>query len=237
MKVVTAGHIVVLSPHLDDGILSLGACLHTAASTGAHVSLVTVFAGDPEDPRPAGPWDRRAGFGTAGEAARVRREEDRRACRILSLVPVWLPFPDEQYRPGPDDDTIWTVLEPIVRAADIVYTPGFPLVHPDHRRLAALINAHCPDDVFLASYVEQPYPVFRGRLPRRRPRAPADDGAEWVSVASSEPARRAKRDACAAYRSQIPLLGRGSVIDRMLHYEARRGGETIRWRLKTKQTS
>ena len=237
MRVSTTGHVVVLSPHLDDGVMSLGACLQTAASLGAHISLVTVFAGDPEDQRPAGAWDRRAGFRTAGDAARVRREEDRQACRILGIVPVWLPFPDEQYRPGPDDDTIWTVLEPIVRAADIVYAPGFPLTHPDHRRLASMVSAHCPDDVFLASYVEQPYPVFRGRIPWRRARAPLGGGNEWVSVTASARARSIKQDACSAYRSQIPLLGRGSIVDRVLRYEERRGGETIRWRLRTKQTS
>src|SRR5213080_853986 len=94
------GRVVVVSPHLDDAVLSLGAALARAARRGGAVTVLTVLAGDPASETPAGEWDSQAGFATAGEAARARREEDRRACALLGVEPVWLPFSDHQYDRG-----------------------------------------------------------------------------------------------------------------------------------------
>ena len=59
--------------------------------------VVTVFAGIPARGSAAPPWDRRAGFCTADEAVRTRRDEDRRALARLDARPVWLDFLDDQY--------------------------------------------------------------------------------------------------------------------------------------------
>nr|MBA3401482.1 PIG-L family deacetylase [Actinomycetota bacterium] len=75
--------IVVVSPHSDDGVLSLGAAMASWARRGAQVELLTVFALDPSSDAPAGGWDGRAGFSTEGEAAVGRRAEDTAACAIL----------------------------------------------------------------------------------------------------------------------------------------------------------
>ena len=90
------GDVAVLSPHLDDAILSLGAAISGARGD---VRVVTVFAGDPDSTLAAGEWDSRAGFRTVGEAARARREEDALACADVGARPVWLPFVDDQYPP------------------------------------------------------------------------------------------------------------------------------------------
>ena len=68
------GHrIVVVSPHLDDGVLSLGAAIASWARAGATVELLTVLACDPDSEAPAGGWDRRGGFATEGDSARALR--------------------------------------------------------------------------------------------------------------------------------------------------------------------
>ena len=86
--------VVVVSPHLDDAAISLGAAIAFAARHGA---VLTIFAGDPESEAPAGGWDKRGGFGTEGDAARARREEDSMAFALLGAGVTWLPFGDEQY--------------------------------------------------------------------------------------------------------------------------------------------
>ena len=66
--------IVVVSPHLDDGVLSLGAWMASQVRAGARVELLTVFACDPESDAPTKGWDARGGFRTEarqhGRAAR-----------------------------------------------------------------------------------------------------------------------------------------------------------------------
>src|SRR5207244_2118642 len=94
--------VVVISPHLDDAIFSLGAAIAQTVRSGGDVTVLTVFAGDPSSSAPAGNWDARAGFATVGEAAHARRREDERACAHVGAIPVWLPFGDEQYPRGGD---------------------------------------------------------------------------------------------------------------------------------------
>lgn len=50
---------VVVSPHLDDAILSLGATVAGLARNGLAISVVTVFAGDTSSAKPCGGWDER----------------------------------------------------------------------------------------------------------------------------------------------------------------------------------
>ena len=121
--------IVVISPHLDDAILSLGAAIHGAARRGASVEVLTVFAGDVGSPCPAGDWDSASGFGTAGEAAAARRREDLSACRSIGAHPAWLSFGDEQYPRGGDALAVLAAISRQVAGAELVLVPGFPLHH------------------------------------------------------------------------------------------------------------
>ncbi len=49
--------VVVVSPHSDDAVLSLGAAIAAWARRGAEVEVLTVFALDPGSHAPAGGWD------------------------------------------------------------------------------------------------------------------------------------------------------------------------------------
>jgi LmbE family N-acetylglucosaminyl deacetylase len=199
------GRVVVVSPHLDDAALSLGAVIAHAVRTGADVTIVTIFAGDPDSMVPVGPWDHGCGFRYAGQGARTRRLEDRRACAILGARPVWLPFWGVQYQQRREPDAVWDALEPQVSGADVVLLPGFPLAHPDHAWVTELVRSKAPDNVRLGFYVEQPYALQSGTQP-----TPNDGGAStskqslrWVSFHIEVAERLAKGRACRAYWSQF----------------------------------
>jgi len=214
-----SGAVAVLSPHLDDGVFSLGASI--AAASDASVVMLTVLAGDPESELPAGEWDSRAGFRRAGQATRARRQEDARACEEVGARPEWLPYPDHQY-PRPDDDGIWEDIERALGQAETVLVPAFPLMHEDHRWLLGLVEGHGLPGRRVGHYVEQPYAAA---WESRRP------GEEWAPLAAALPHRMRKLRACRRYVTQLPLLERQSspVLLRMLRYEAARGGELVRW--------
>src|SRR5207253_2905574 len=110
------GVVVVLSPHIDDAVLSLGAGIARATRSGTEVRVVTVFANDPESSDPPTDWDRAAGFSSAGEAARGRREEDRRACEIVGADPVWLPCTDDDHGGDPRETFRAALAETLVDA-------------------------------------------------------------------------------------------------------------------------
>ena len=199
--------IVVVSPHLDDGVLSLGASIASWRRAGAEVELLTVLACDPGSAAPSGGWDRRGGFATEGEQARARREEDRRACALLGARPAWLPFGSVDYERHGDEDDVRRAVAPLVEAASVVLVPGFPLSHPDHEWLVRTL-APALDGLDVALYAEQPYTRRSGG----EPIVPA-----WVAEAfgprsfehppTTARDRLAKWRAIRRYRSQLPLLG------------------------------
>jgi LmbE family N-acetylglucosaminyl deacetylase len=192
--------IVVLSPHSDDGVLSLGACMARWARAGARVELLTVLALDPDSSASTGGWDRRAGFTTEGAAARARRAEDAAACGALGVSAGWLPFGSVDYDRHGDDETVWSALQDDLVAADVVLVPGAPLTHPDHAWLHDLVRMRLPAGA-TALYAEQPYTLREG-------------GSPFVPAAVGASDRVAKWRAVRAYRSQLPLLGMRDSIRR-----------------------
>jgi LmbE family N-acetylglucosaminyl deacetylase len=223
---------VVVSPHLDDGVFSLGAAISRAVRTGHDVDVVTVFAGDPGSATPAGEWDRGSGFRSAGEAATARRAEDAAACRALGARPVWLPFAEEQYGEAADDDAVWAALCPHLAAADAVLVPGFPLRHADHLRLARLVVSRTGDGARIGLYAEQPYATWQHEPANAGELGPLLDGAPaWRPLRADGRDRRRKWRACLAYRSQVGrLLRRSPLLPwRVRRYERRAGGEAVAW--------
>jgi LmbE family N-acetylglucosaminyl deacetylase len=219
----TTPRIVVVSPHLDDGVLSLGAAMAQWARTGARVELLTVFACDPESDAPAGGWDERAGFSTESQAAIARRAEDARACTLLGAKPTWLPFGSVDFERHGDVDDVRDAVRERVQEADAVLLPGFPLTHPDHDWLVRALTAAPLGAAHLGLYAEQPY-AHRVDGDVRAP--------EWlVSALGTQPVfefapatigdRVVKWRAVRRYRSQLPLLG--------MQRSVRRGPHSILW--------
>jgi LmbE family N-acetylglucosaminyl deacetylase len=189
--------IVVVSVHLDDGVLSLGAAMAGWARRGSRVELLTVLACDPSSDAAAGGWDSRAGFATEGQSARARREEDRRACERLGVTPHWLPFGSVDYARHGSDDEVANAVVGVVDGADEVLMPGFPLTHPDHAWLTRLLSARGLAAMRIGSYIEHPYGGRDG----------GDPGDSYRSLRAGPRHRLAKWRAIREYRSQLPLLG------------------------------
>jgi LmbE family N-acetylglucosaminyl deacetylase len=239
---ILQGRVVVLSPHLDDAALSLGATIAAAVAGGAEVRAVTVFGNDPDAEGPARPWDRACGFATAAEAARGRRAEDERACAILGAAPTWLPFGDREHAAAADEDVVWRAVTDAVGQADIVLAPGWPLHHADHAWVSRNVLARPRLAPRVGLYVEQPYAVDGPLLAvtRRRPgpRSPLPGLAEPLRGLASRPRWRATRPrpvhwrakhrAIGAYRSQLGQLG-PMVRARIASYEAVFGSEAVWW--------
>lgn len=155
------GRVAVLSPHLDDAALSLGASIAGAARAGAEVRIVTVFAYDPGLSGTPGEWDAACGFNSVEDAAEVRRAEDARAAGILGADTIWLPYADFEYGGRRNENELWGVIADAVADADAVFTPGFPLAPPDHLWLTRLVLRRPLSTARIGLYVEQPYAAWR----------------------------------------------------------------------------
>jgi LmbE family N-acetylglucosaminyl deacetylase len=219
----------ILSPHLDDGILSLGASIATAVTAGDEVTVITVFAGDPRSDQAAGDWDRRAGFPSSRTAVERRREEDREACERLGARFEWLPFGDDQYARERDEDEVWSHVARAIEAVDAVLLPGRPLIHPDHLWVARLASGRDLGGKEVGYYAELPYDLWAdGDKRRKAPSSTPDTPDSWVAPALSFRMRLAKWNACSAYSSQLRWLGRGFPYRRAL-LRSRLGGEQVAW--------
>jgi LmbE family N-acetylglucosaminyl deacetylase len=215
------GRVVVLSPHLDDAVFSLGATIARATGTGSRVEVLTVFGDDPDSDVPANGWDTRGGFTTEGEAATARRDEDREACHLVGAEPYWLRFRGGGYTPQKDEDAITDAIAEHVAGADAVLVPGFPLRNPDHAWLADLVEQKPPPAFQIGRYAEQPY-SYAVRKEQPLP------GVEWEKTSVSLGDRLRKRRAILAYASQLPML---SVNTRKLNLLLLQS-EAISWRLR-----
>ena len=204
---------LVISPHLDDAVFSCGQLLAQAPGS----VVVTVFAGIPARGSDAPPWDRRAGFRTADEAVRSRRDEDRRALAMLGAQPVWLDFLDDQYGTQAASTAI------AARVADTIDAyPGFGvlapagLFHRDHIQVQQAVLTLLRDNSSLGDatrvwrfYEDVPYRRIDGLMAKR-----VIDWRQhgWIGHPVGPPAGNrtdgaaAKASAVDAYASQIALF-------------------------------
>lgn len=245
-----SGHVAIVSPHLDDAVLSLGAFIARAVRQGARVDVVTVFAGDPDSNAPAEPWDASCGYLLAGEVAAARREEDQRACSMLGANPVWLAFTTLARQRGREAEIVSAIAAATAPAATVLM-PGFPLTHPEHALCAAIALQVATPGTKLGLYVEQPYAVWelvgsskllgrfairagqvaRRAFARQEPASPLEREARgthlvWKPQQSDRRDRAAKRKALWAYGSQLRGFGRGT-IEQVWLYDWSWGGELI----------
>lgn len=91
---VSSKVFLVLSPHFDDAVLSVGAWL--SRHPGALVA--TAFSGLPGPGVPAQNWDKHSQFSTGDEANLARRAEDEAALAVLNATQRTLGFLDGDYK-------------------------------------------------------------------------------------------------------------------------------------------
>lgn len=196
---MTGVPLLVISPHLDDAVLSCGRLL--AANPGAVV--LTVLAGRPLDDRFVD-WDRRGGFHPGDDVMGRRRREDRRALRLLRARPVWLDFRDDVYRDEPfDAAAVRSEVSDVVESLDpaLVALP-LGIRHPDHVAVADALRDTLPGRR-VRLYAEQPYAKdFADLVPPRLELAP-----DLRLVRGPARGRVRKALAICAYPTQVRALG------------------------------
>lgn len=157
---------VVLSPHLDDAVLSFGGAL-AARDPHCSVAIATVLAGSPPAWSWPTPFDNASGFSDSQAAIEARRLEDVDACDNVHARPIHLGFLDGQYGIANDEDFLVEVLADLFRASDHVAVP-LGLAHPDHRLAAKCCQralSIVPPRMF-AVYAEMPAArLWPGHIP------------------------------------------------------------------------
>jgi LmbE family N-acetylglucosaminyl deacetylase len=157
-----AGPVVVLSPHLDDAVLSCWSVLAAAEP----VRPVNVFAAEPR-PGFVTRYDRICGAHDSAAHVRARVEEDRGALDLVSRTPDNLPFLDRQYRRPWQTPSLKQVDERLAAAVPrvrAVYAPaalGFA-PQPDHALVRALAVAVAAKGVTVWLYADVPYATTFG---------------------------------------------------------------------------
>jgi LmbE family N-acetylglucosaminyl deacetylase len=203
---IVARPLLVLSPHLDDGVFCCGQLV------ASHVDAVvaTVFAGRPPVRRELTEWDRAAGFQPGDDVIGRRQTEDRAALAILGATPVWLNFCDSQYQASPSRAQVAREVAALLDRS----SPGtvlFPLgiFHSDHRLVhdAAMVVAKRRARLHWIAYEDVMYRRIPGVLDdrlRALDRAGLDPAPVAVPYAPRAAAR--KRRAVACYQSQLTAL-------------------------------
>lgn len=239
-------HVIYLSPHLDDVVLSCGGQIAARARRGERVLVATLAAGDPVVPLSPLARTLHAEWNLDDSCA-ARRDEDRRACGRLGADSRHESLPDAMYRRHPvtgeplyptlaavydrphPEDSAWAEWTEAIRrlpAADEVVAPLGAGRHVDHQ--LARLAAEAVHGRALRYYEDYPYagklgvvrrmvwPPWRWRV-LRIPLSPED--------------LTARLAATAAYVSQTAMLfaGVGNLEAHVRRYVRRVGGERI-WR-------
>jgi LmbE family N-acetylglucosaminyl deacetylase len=207
--------VAVVSPHLDDAVLSVGATMHNLVQRGEEVHVITLFAGDPERSGPPSYWDQPRGVATSAEVIHERRAEDQKACDLLGVIPVWLPFDEEAFIVKRDPDSMWATLEPLLLTASVVMLPAWPLQHSDHRYTTMLVLDRLLYRTPMLFYCELPSATRTGALLKSVARGRSlpwlrhalGDEMHWFVPHVSRRDRDAKMHAVSAYSGELVALG------------------------------
>jgi len=208
---------LVVSPHLDDAVLSCG--LFLAAHPGTVV--LTALAGIPPG-LPINGWDERCGFRPGDNSMAARREEDRAALGLLGAEARWLDFcqrshlpPDNQVDVSALTDAVGAVIDEVEPSA--VAFP-FGLGHPDHElthRATVALMAGRPEVAWYC-YEDLPYRILPGVLAARINELLAAGIRPTPSPVPLDGSHDRKAAAFHAYTSQAGPLDDDWGIDEML---------------------
>ncbi len=204
--------VLLLSPHLDDAVLSCG--LFLAVHPGATVA--TVFCGFPPTIiDPPNWWAQLSGFGPGDDVVAARRAEDVRALAALGAVPVHLDgFAERDLQPDEPvatADQVAAALAGVCRDVDptVVLMP-MGLANPEHVCVhdAALVvrDQLGPDGPAWIAYQDIAYHQIPGQLAWRV--AKLFKAAVWPTPVAMPLSTDldAKRGAVAEYTSQVRAL-------------------------------
>lgn len=207
---------VVVAPHPDDEVLGVGGILSTLARTGTEILLVAVTEGEASHAH--GDW------WTQDRLRRSRPAESARALALLgcgSSTVERLRFPDGAVTGC--EAALTERLRELLRATDCVATTWQYDGHPDHEATgravsAAILHSRCTSVQF---------PVWTRKRFLTGHLSPALHVRRFVLDAE---ARRKKRAALAAYRSQMradPWSGAPPIVPVIMQRESLRSDEVL----------
>ncbi len=215
--------VVVLSPHLDDAVLSAWSVLRGPGE----VQVVNVCTGLPTDGL-LSPWDRLTGATDSRSRMFKRLREDEVALARAGQKATSLGFPESLYRHGPlDPEALRGALAGVVDGVAHVWAPAGIGGHDDHVQIrdAALelarggglpvtLYADLPYAVrygwpgWVTAEDDDPYLVVEAWWERFLP-ADLDLSAAKHSLSAGDVRR--KLHALSAYQTQLPGLGGGPL--------------------------
>lgn len=244
----SGGPVLLVSPHLDDAVISVGATVAALADAGRRVTVATVFAGIPAPDLSPAAMAFHEHCGLPDEAVQVRRAEDVRAVAEIGADPLHLPFLDAIYRrsrgrwlcdrpgalfaaTGPYEPQLWSdVGDRLAGLLDdldpaVVLTCAAVGGHVDHRLVRSVTRAVCSARrTPLLLWEDLPYGLD------------SQPGGEPVSLglALSSAHIERKLRAIAHYPSQLGVLGGGATPwpQRLIHHHRQRearGAAELLW--------
>lgn len=109
--------ILVVSPHLDDGILSVGGIIERAVANGADVTVATAFTADisPDADKSPLAVELHAFWNLGPNPFERRREEDVASAAILGARVLHGQLLDALYRTGPAGDPLYPTRQSLFR--------------------------------------------------------------------------------------------------------------------------
>lgn len=150
---------VILSPHLDDAVLS---CWHVLIQPG-DVMVINVFAGAPAGLRAPAWWDEYTGATDSVEGVRERIEEDRRALALAGREPTNLGLLDEQYREHAQPlEQLIEQIAPRLPPEARIYAPAALTNHADHMLVRAAALELRAAGAELSLYADLPHATVHG---------------------------------------------------------------------------
>jgi LmbE family N-acetylglucosaminyl deacetylase len=203
--------MLLLSPHLDDAVISCGALL--LAHPGA--TVVTLFAASPDEYSvPLNEHDTMCGFQPGDDTMAVRRDEDLRAQVAVGATARWLDFHQNSHvardeplavPPGAVD----AVVEAIADVAPTGVVAPLGLAHVDHQACHATaleVWTKLRDELPWYWYADVPYAFIPGVLGVRLARLHKAGITASPAALSVSDDFAAKWHAFEQYATQVPVL-------------------------------
>ena len=217
--------LLVISPHLDDAVISCGALL--LAHPGA--TVVTLFAASPAAyTSPLNEHDAQCGFRPGDDTMAIRRAEDERAMAAVGARPVWLDFCQHSHVERADPiavppGALDALLGAVADADPSCIVAPLGLLHADHQatHATALAARERVEDRAWLWYADLPY-AYIPRVLDARMRILHGQG--WVATPACPPVSPdfdAKWRAFLEYATQQPAMD----APWRLHERLQRGGE------------
>jgi LmbE family N-acetylglucosaminyl deacetylase len=202
--------ILVVSPHLDDAVLSVGQLIDSRPCC-----VATVLTGTPLRRSMRTPFDVAAGFNSANLAMKGRRHEDASALVGLNATSIHLGLLDSQYSGGqpPAHDLLCAAIaqaadQALAHLPEQVLLAPLGLAHPDHVAVAdacADLAARRPE-LQLWVYEELPARIVWPELVEPRLQRLRDLGWNPTLAFMGTGSIHAKHAAIICYRSQLAAL-------------------------------